>query len=100
MTDANDAIPTPAIPLAEVKKHIDSHGAESPCEACGKTMWLVFSGANLRGVSLQVIDDTGFQSPRQTLPLMPLMCQNCGCMRFFAIGSMAPDAFTGEVKDV
>lgn len=86
--------PVPPVPLELMEAHIADKGADSPCEACGQKDWLVFTGPNLRGCALSAVDGTGFTTLNgQNVPVMPVMCKNCGCLRLFVTGLILPGAF-------
>lgn len=62
----------------------DSKGLPGRCACCGGTEWLMAGMMAILGFDAQSKE----ASAGNMLPVIPLACKNCGCVRFFAAAHM------------
>jgi hypothetical protein len=65
-----------------INEHLDATGAHGPCAACGSSSWSILSSAAI---------SMAREIPSPTLPVVLMLCENCGNLRLHAAKKIGLD---------
>jgi hypothetical protein len=67
----------PEISHGELSQFLAAKKVSTKCPHCSSDNWLMMEGGDIRGLALPTMGTNSKPSPR-FMPVMPLVCTNCG----------------------